>query len=52
MYGELMITFKLNTETGEPATEPEGTLGEGGRLAEEQGAVGECGGGIAPGRFR
>ena len=36
MYGELTITFQLNTETGEPATEPAWTLGEGGRLAEEQ----------------
>jgi hypothetical protein len=36
MQGDLMITFKLNTETGEPASEPEWALGEGGRLAGER----------------
>jgi hypothetical protein len=36
MHGDLMITFRLDTETGEPASEPEWTLGEGGRLAEER----------------
>src|SRR5436190_3791756 len=36
MYGDLMLTFRLNTETGEPATEPEWTLGQGGRLAGER----------------
>jgi hypothetical protein len=36
MYGDLMVTFPLDTETCEPAEEPQWTLGEGGRLAEEQ----------------
>jgi len=36
MYGELQVTFRVNTQTGEPATDPQWELGEGGRLAEEQ----------------
>lgn len=36
MYGDLVVTFKLNTETGAPASEPEWVLGEGDRLAEER----------------
>jgi hypothetical protein len=34
MYGELTVTFQVDTGTGAPATEPEWVLGEGGRLAE------------------
>lgn len=36
MYGDLMITFRLDPETGGPGSEPQWTLGEGGRLADEQ----------------
>jgi hypothetical protein len=36
MYGDLMVTFPLDPETGGPAEEPQWTLGEGGRLADEQ----------------
>jgi hypothetical protein len=36
MYGELEVTFKLDTGTGAPATEPEWVLGKGGRLADEE----------------
>jgi hypothetical protein len=34
MYGELTVTFRVDTGTGAPATEPEWVLGEGGRLAD------------------
>jgi hypothetical protein len=33
MHGDLMITLRL-TEVGQPASDPEWTLGEGGRLAD------------------
>jgi hypothetical protein len=34
MHGDLMVTFQVDTTTGAPASEPEWTLGAGGRLAE------------------
>jgi hypothetical protein len=36
MYGDLQVTFRVDTESGARATEPEWTLGGGGRLADEE----------------
>jgi hypothetical protein len=36
MYGDMTVTFRINPETGEPASEPEWVLGDYGRLAGEQ----------------
>jgi hypothetical protein len=36
MYGDLMVTFPVDPQTGGPAAEPQWTLGDHGRLADEQ----------------
>jgi hypothetical protein len=36
MYGELQVTFSINTQIGAAESDPVWTLGEGGRLADAQ----------------
>lgn len=36
MHGDLMITFQIDTETGQVTSDLEWTLGAGGRLAEDR----------------